>query len=112
MSIVSYIRGIQKEVIRCEERVGWCKLFNHRSEYLGGMYVVSKYALDYIEPFTFIWIRYLVHLWRYSDCGRFFGRESIRRQDWKWIVWIGDLVCGLDSFQFIGTKLSMHIPAR
>lgn len=25
----------------------------------GGMYVVSKYALDYIPPFTLLWLRYL-----------------------------------------------------
>ena len=73
----------------------------------GGMYVVSKYALDYIEPFTFIWIRYLVAFVALFGLWSVFGRESIRRQDWKWIVWIGVIgyVASI-SFQFIGTKLS------
>ncbi|XMB86779.1 EamA family transporter [Mycoplasmatota bacterium WC44] len=26
----------------------------------GGMYVVSKFAMDYIEPYTLVWIRYLI----------------------------------------------------
>lgn len=28
----------------------------------GGMYVVSKYVLDYIPPFTLVWLRYAVAL--------------------------------------------------
>ncbi len=26
----------------------------------GGMYVVSKYVLDYIPPFTLVWQRYII----------------------------------------------------
>lgn len=26
----------------------------------GGMYVVSKYVLDFIPPFTLVWLRYMI----------------------------------------------------
>lgn len=73
----------------------------------GGMYVVSKYALDYIEPFTFVWLRYAVAFTVLWLLWFKFGREPIRRADWKWIGLIGIIgyVASI-SFQFIGTKLS------
>ncbi len=73
----------------------------------GGMYVVSKYALAYIEPFTFVWLRYAVAFTVLFIVWLRFGRESIRRADWKWIGLVGVIgyVASI-SFQFIGTKLS------
>lgn len=73
----------------------------------GGMYVVSKYALAYIEPFTFVWLRYAVAFMVLFVVWFRFGRESIRRADWKWIGLVGVIgyVASI-SFQFIGTKLS------
>ena len=73
----------------------------------GGMYVVSKYALDYIEPFTFVWLRYAVAFTVLWLLWFKFAREPIRRADWKWIFLVGIIgyVASI-SFQFIGTKLS------
>lgn len=73
----------------------------------GGMYVVSKYALGYIEPFTLIWLRYAVAFTFLYMTWRLFGREKIKSQDWKWILRVGLIgyVASI-SFQFIGTKLS------
>ena len=73
----------------------------------GGMYVVSKYALAYIEPFTFVWLRYAVAFMVLFVVWFRFGRESIRRADWKWIGLVGVIgyVASI-SFQLIGTKLS------
>ncbi len=77
----------------------------------GGMYVVSKYALAYIEPFTFVWLRYAVAFTVLFAVWLRFGRERIRRTDWKWIGLVGVIgyVASI-SFQFIGTKLWMRIP--
>ncbi|TCI21412.1 DMT family transporter [Exiguobacterium sp. SL-9] len=73
----------------------------------GGMYVVSKYALGYIEPFTLVWMRYAVAFVVLLVTWFAIGRERIGRRDWKWIALIGVIgyVASI-SFQFIGTKLS------
>ncbi|STO06948.1 DMT family transporter [Exiguobacterium aurantiacum] len=73
----------------------------------GGMYVVSKYALGFIEPFTLIWMRYFVAFIVLMCAWWLFGRERIGRSDWKWIALVGVIgyVASI-SFQFIGTKLS------
>lgn len=73
----------------------------------GGMYVVSKYALGYIEPFTLVWMRYAVAFIVLFTAWSLFGREQVRREDWRWIALVGVIgyVASI-SFQFIGTKLS------
>lgn len=73
----------------------------------GGMYVVSKYALGYIEPFTLVWMRYAVAFVVLFIMWWAFGREQIARGAWKWIALVGVVgyVASI-SFQFIGTKLS------
>ncbi|TCI57738.1 EamA family transporter [Exiguobacterium sp. SH1S21] len=73
----------------------------------GGMYVVSKYALGFIEPFTLVWMRYAVAFIVLFAAWSLFGREQVRREDWKWIARVGVIgyVASI-SFQFIGTKLS------
>jgi drug/metabolite transporter (DMT)-like permease len=37
---------------------GYCALAAAASIW-GGMYVVSKYTLDFIPPFTLLWLRYV-----------------------------------------------------
>ncbi|EKN67204.1 EamA family transporter [Schinkia azotoformans] len=78
----------------------------------GGMYVVSKYVLDYIPPLTLVWLRYviafvvlfvvlkIIHL--KND-----NRIEIKKSDWLLIAWIGFIGYFVSiAFQFIGTKLS------
>ncbi|MEC1722966.1 DMT family transporter [Schinkia azotoformans] len=78
----------------------------------GGMYVVSKYVLDYIPPLTLVWLRYviafvvlfvvlkIIHL--KND-----NRTEIKKSDWLLIAWIGFIGYFVSiAFQFIGTKLS------
>lgn len=74
----------------------------------GGMYVVSKYVLDYVPPFTLVWLRYAVAfvvLWGILRM----QRVSIpkEKKDWKLIIWIGLIGYVLSiSLQFVGTKWS------
>ncbi|MBM7362616.1 DMT family transporter [Priestia taiwanensis] len=78
----------------------------------GGMYVVSKFVLEYIPPMTLVWLRYII-----AFIFLFFILKIIERKDNKKLSlnkkdWI--LLCGIGfvgyfvsiSFQFIGTKLS------
>jgi drug/metabolite transporter (DMT)-like permease len=73
----------------------------------GGMYVVSKVALDSIPPFTLLWLRYavgFVFLWY------FVKKQGIKQpftQDWRLFLSIGFVGYFLSiSLQFIGTWLS------
>lgn len=73
----------------------------------GGMYVVSKYALDFIPPFTLLWLRYLVGfavLWALvvrTGLAQPFSRD---RRTFMTIGFIGYFVSV--GLQFIGTRLS------
>ena len=78
----------------------------------GGMYVVSKYVLKFIPPFTLVWLRYaiaFVFLYlilrlvqrRTGTCSR------IDRKGWLLLGWIGFIGYFVSiSCQFIGTMLS------
>ena len=77
----------------------------------GGMYVVSKYVLDFVPPLTLVWIRYAVALiplfgfMKYSQKGKI--PQKIDKKDWMLLGWIGFIGYFLSiSCQFIGTKLS------
>ncbi|MBO8178767.1 MAG: DMT family transporter [Bacillus sp. (in: Bacteria)] len=78
----------------------------------GGMYVVSKYVLDYIPPFTLMWLRYMIAfvvLFAIVKMVQLKNKPqaSIRKRDWLLIGWIGFIGYFVSiSFQFIGTKLS------
>jgi drug/metabolite transporter (DMT)-like permease len=78
----------------------------------GGMYVVSKYVLDYIPPFTLMWLRYMIAfvvLFAIVKMVQLKNKPqaSIRKKDWLLIGWIGFIGYFVSiSFQFIGTKLS------
>ncbi|KMY54382.1 membrane protein [Bacillus sp. FJAT-27231] len=78
----------------------------------GGMYVVSKYVLEYIPPLTLVWMRYviafvvlfavlkIVHVKKGQ-------RTVIKKRDWLLLAWIGFIGYFVSiAFQFIGTKLS------
>ncbi|WP_027410422.1 DMT family transporter [Anoxybacteroides tepidamans] len=74
----------------------------------GGMYVISKYVLDYIPPFTLVWLRYAVAfsvlLFVLKVQKTTF---SIEKRDWLLIGWIGIIGYVISiSCQFIGTKWS------
>jgi Predicted permease, DMT superfamily len=78
----------------------------------GGMYVVSKYVLQFVSPLALVWIRYLlgaavlflILLIQFLKTGR---HPAISRNNWLMLLWIGfigyfvSIVC-----QFIGTKWS------
>lgn len=73
----------------------------------GGMYVVSKYALDVIPPFTLLFFRYLVAS---LVLGVLCWRKKVdlvpRKQRW-WVFQIGFVGYFLSiAAQFIGTKYS------
>lgn len=75
----------------------------------GGMFVASKYALDYIPPFTLMVFRYLI------GCAVLFSilkwskvtRPSKTKKDWLLLIWIGFIGYLVTiSFQFIGVHLA------
>jgi drug/metabolite transporter (DMT)-like permease len=78
----------------------------------GGMYVVSKYVLDYIPPLTLVWLRYIiafVFLFAILKTVQFKSKkvESIEKKDWFLIAWIGFIGYFVSiALQFIGTNLS------
>jgi drug/metabolite transporter (DMT)-like permease len=78
----------------------------------GGMYVVSKYVLDYIPPLTLVWLRYIiafVFLFTILKIVQFKSKkyEPIKKKDWFLIAWIGFIGYFVSiSLQFIGTNLS------
>lgn len=78
----------------------------------GGMYVVSKYVLDFVPPFTLVWLRYitafivLFGILKFRQYKTKMGL-SIRKQDYFLLGWIGFIGYFVSiSLQFIGTKLS------
>jgi drug/metabolite transporter (DMT)-like permease len=78
----------------------------------GSMYVVSKYVLDFIPPFTLMWIRYMtafVVLFAILITIKLKNKKSvaIKKRDWLLIGWIGFIGYFVSiALQFIGTKLS------
>lgn len=78
----------------------------------GSMYVVSKYVLDFIPPFTLVWLRYVIAFVVLFSIFKVTVRkhnryEDLTKRDWLLIGWIGFIGYFVSiSFQFIGTKLS------
>lgn len=78
----------------------------------GGMYVVSKYVLDFIPPFTLVWLRYIIafiflYTILFAVQKKSDQRQMMTKTDWLLLVWIGFIGYFVSiSFQFIGTKLS------
>ncbi|WP_108670311.1 DMT family transporter [Peribacillus acanthi] len=78
----------------------------------GGMYVVSKYVLDYIPPITLVWLRFIIAFIVLFAILRAVqtrtGKQvQLKKRDWILLGWIGFIGYFISiSFQFIGTKLS------
>jgi drug/metabolite transporter (DMT)-like permease len=73
----------------------------------GGMYVVSKYVLDYIPPFTLLWLRYVIAFVVLALVLIVWKREPFPRSGWRFFFLIGFTGYFLSvGAQFVGTKLS------
>lgn len=78
----------------------------------GGMYVVSKYVLKFIPPFTLVWLRYAIAFVLLYLILRLVQRRTgtcsrIDRKGWILLGWIGFIGYFVSiSCQFIGTMLS------
>jgi drug/metabolite transporter (DMT)-like permease len=78
----------------------------------GGMYVVSKYILQFVSPVTLVWIRYVIAFAVLFIVLTFFQHKrgfkvTIKKKDWFLIACIGFIGYFISiCLQFIGTKLS------
>ncbi|WP_342715067.1 DMT family transporter [Bacillus paramycoides] len=78
----------------------------------GGMYVVSKYVLDFIPPLTLVWLRFIIafvvlyFILKVAEKKQK-KKVTIRKKDWLLFAWIGFIGYFISiTCQFIGTKLS------
>lgn len=78
----------------------------------GGMYVVSKYVLDFVPPLTLVWLRFVIAfaiLFMILQIAQQKQKTKIPidKKDWLLFAWIGFIGYFVSiTFQFIGTKLS------
>ena len=78
----------------------------------GGLYVVSKYVMDYIPPITLVWLRYVIAFVVLFVILKTLERKNktrrkIRKKDWLLFAWIGFIGYFVSiALQFFGTKLS------
>ncbi|UOF89453.1 DMT family transporter [Fodinisporobacter ferrooxydans] len=76
----------------------------------GGMYVISKYVLQYIPPFTLLWMRYCIAwvvLYGVLRTKQQRSPKRFQKADWYMFAKIGFIGYFLSvGAQFIGTKLS------
>ncbi|MCM3737532.1 EamA family transporter [Bacillus cytotoxicus] len=78
----------------------------------GGMYVVSKYVLEFIPPLTLVWLRFVIAFVILFTILQITQRKQktkipISKKDWLLFAWIGFIGYFVSiAFQFIGTKLS------
>ncbi|HFJ9276100.1 TPA: DMT family transporter [Bacillus cereus] len=78
----------------------------------GGMYVVSKYVLDFIPPLTLVWLRFIIAFVVLYSILKLAEKKqkkkvTIRKKDWLLFAWIGFIGYFISiTCQFIGTKLS------
>ncbi|MGF9966044.1 DMT family transporter [Bacillus rhizoplanae] len=78
----------------------------------GGMYVVSKYVLDFVPPLTLVWLRFVIAFTILFMILQITQRKQktkipIEKRDWLLFAWIGFIGYFVSiTFQFIGTKLS------
>lgn len=86
--------------------LGYCALAAAASIW-GGMYVVSKYTLDFIPPFTLLWLRYITAFMALYPLAARLQKTPLTRRDhhaFLAIGFIGNFVSV--GLQFIGTRLS------
>lgn len=78
----------------------------------GGMYVFSKYVLEYISPITLVWLRYVIAftvLFIILKITTYKKKSKIclDKKDWGLLAFIGFIGYFLSIYlQFLGTKLS------
>ncbi|MHC6178482.1 DMT family transporter [Clostridium sp. JNZ X4-2] len=78
----------------------------------GGMYVVSKYILQFVPPVTLVWLRYVIAFTVLFITLMFIqykkgSKVVMKKKDWLLIAWIGFIGYFISiCLQFIGTKLS------
>ncbi|PEJ35393.1 DMT family transporter [Bacillus pseudomycoides] len=78
----------------------------------GGMYVVSKYVLDFIPPLTLVWLRFIIAfvvLYMILKATKRKQKTTIQinKKDWLLFAWIGFIGYFVSiTCQFVGTKLS------
>lgn len=73
----------------------------------GGMYVVSKYALDFIPPFTLLWLRYVTGFCVLYPMAARQQKVPLTRLDHRAFLLIGFVGYVVSvGLQFIGTRLS------
>ncbi|HDR8070301.1 DMT family transporter [Bacillus cereus] len=78
----------------------------------GGMYVVSKYVLDFIPPLTLVLLRFIIAFVVLYGILKLAEKKqkkkvTIRKKDWLLFAWIGFIGYFISiTCQFIGTKLS------
>ncbi|MDR4983950.1 EamA family transporter [Bacillus cereus] len=78
----------------------------------GGMYVVSKYVLDFIPPLTLVWLRFIIAFVVLYAILKITEKKqqkkaTICKKDWLLFAWIGFIGYFISiTCQFIGTKLS------
>jgi len=85
---------------------GYCALAAAASIW-GGMYVVSKYALDYIPPFTLLWLRYVTALCVLYPLAARQQKIPLTRRDHRAFLMVGSVGYVVSvGLQFVGTRLS------
>ena len=85
---------------------GYCALAAAASIW-GGMYVVSKYALDFIPPFTLLWLRYVTGFCVLFPLAARQQKAPLTRNDHRVFLQIGFVGYVISvGLQFIGTRLS------
>ncbi|MDA8412755.1 MAG: EamA family transporter [Desulfobacteraceae bacterium] len=85
---------------------GYCALALAASIW-GGMYVVSKYALDFIPPFTLLWLRYITGFCVLFPLAVRQHKTPLTRADQRAFLSIGFVGYFVSvGLQFIGTRLS------
>lgn len=73
----------------------------------GSLYVVSKYVMDFVPPFTLLWLRYIIAGLVLGILMVLFRQHKIERRDLMLLVWIGFIGYFVSiGAQFVGTKLS------
>ncbi|MBO1628435.1 DMT family transporter [Bacillus arachidis] len=78
----------------------------------GGMYVISKYVLDFVPPLTLVWLRFIIAFFVLYIILKITARKNkkkllIHKRDWLLFAWIGFIGYFISiTCQFVGTKLS------
>lgn len=73
----------------------------------GSMYVVSKYVLEFVPPFTLLWLRYAIAGLLLSIFMIISRKYKVKAKDLRLLIWIGFIGYFVSvGTQFLGTKLS------